>query len=230
MKVLALDCAADACSVALLLDGRLAGHRHQPMARDHAVALMPMVRTVLAQAAIEIADLDLLGVTVGPGSFTGLRVGLAAARGLSLAAGLPLIGVTTFEAVAHGARRIGSRRQQALPVMVALETKRRDLYIQCFDGSLTPLAPAAALMPEQAVAGAPASPFVVAGDAADRLVGALRAACIDGQSAAASPLPDALDVAMIAVERYRQRAPGTGVRAPAPFYLRPPLVAIAAGC
>ncbi|MCH7931874.1 MAG: tRNA (adenosine(37)-N6)-threonylcarbamoyltransferase complex dimerization subunit type 1 TsaB, partial [Proteobacteria bacterium] len=94
MNVLALDTATAACSVALWSDGTVLAQRFATMARGHAEALMPMVEAVMAEAGLAFADLDLVATTVGPGTFTGLRVGLAAARGLALAGGLPIVGVT----------------------------------------------------------------------------------------------------------------------------------------
>ena len=101
MKLLALDCAGLACSVALWRDGAIVAERTREMARGHAEALMPMLGEVMAAADERLDALDRLAVTVGPGSFTGIRVGLAAARGLALAIGCPLIGVGTLAALAE---------------------------------------------------------------------------------------------------------------------------------
>ena len=102
MRLLALDTATAACSVALWRDGAVLARRFEAMLRGQSEALMPMVGAVLAEAGCGFKDLDAIAVTVGPGAFTGLRIGLAAARGMALAAELPLIGVTTLEAVVHG--------------------------------------------------------------------------------------------------------------------------------
>ena len=111
MRLLALDTATSACSAALWQDGTVLARHLQPMARGQSEALLPMVAAVMAEAGLAFADLDLLAVTVGPGTFTGIRIGLAAARGLALATGLPLAGIATTEAVAGGhsvARASGS--------------------------------------------------------------------------------------------------------------------------
>src|SRR5215467_10709212 len=99
MKVLAFDCSGASCSAAVLIDDRPAAQRFAPMERGHAETLLPMIETVLREAGLTPAMLDLLAVTVGPGSFTGLRIGLAAGRGLALARALPAIGVPSFDAV-----------------------------------------------------------------------------------------------------------------------------------
>jgi len=132
-----------------------------------------MVEAVLAEAECGFGDLDAIAVTVGPGAFTGLRIGLAAARGMALAAGLPLVGVTTLEAVAHGV----PRAQTGSNLLVALDSKRDDLYVQPFDTALAPLAPPAALLPAAigaALARAvPPGRLGVVGDAADRALAAI---------------------------------------------------------
>ena len=124
--ILALDCSAAACSAALWRGGGLAAHRIAAMDRGHAEALMPMVERVMDMAASRYAELDLVAATVGPGSFTGLRIGLAAARGLALAAGVKALGVTSFAAIA-----------EALPdsdrgLAVAIDDRRGGVYWQEF--------------------------------------------------------------------------------------------------
>ncbi|MHA1569433.1 MAG: tRNA (adenosine(37)-N6)-threonylcarbamoyltransferase complex dimerization subunit type 1 TsaB, partial [Alphaproteobacteria bacterium] len=86
VKLLALDTATGACSVAIWHEGGVLRRRVAEMAHGHAEALMPMVREVMHAAGASFTDLDAFAVTVGPGAFTGLRIGLAAARGMALAA------------------------------------------------------------------------------------------------------------------------------------------------
>src|SRR6266702_3656731 len=102
MRILAIDTALEACSVAVFdTEGSSrARSRSLPMARGHAEALMPLIATVMSDARTEFDELDRIAVTVGPGSFTGLRVGVAAARGIALAAGKPVVGLTTLSAIA----------------------------------------------------------------------------------------------------------------------------------
>lgn len=216
MKVLAFDTAAAVCAVALLDGGRVVA-RERPMARGHAEALLPMVGEVLDAAGLGFADLDLLAVTVGPGAFTGLRVGLAAARGLRLATGLPCLGVSTLEALAATARRQTGCR---LPVLAVLDTRRGDVYAQVFAGDGTPAGAACAV----AIDGLPAllgdGGVCVAGDAADAAAAGLRAAGIAAEVAEiAAPAADI--VAALALARWqageRDEAP------PEPIYLRAPL-------
>src|SRR4051794_35793386 len=102
MLILAIDTALDACAAAVLDTdtSRLIARESQPMKRGHAEALMPLIARVMKESGVGFAALDRIAVTTGPGSFTGLRVGLSAARGLALAAGKPVVGLTTLSAYA----------------------------------------------------------------------------------------------------------------------------------
>lgn len=126
MRILALDTALGACSVALLEDGKLRARRYQERTRGHAEALMGLIGEVEDEAGLRSLDCDRLGVTVGPGTFTGLRVGLAAARGLALATGLPLVGITTLQAIAANAKSEEGK------VLAILDAKRGEVYSQLF--------------------------------------------------------------------------------------------------
>ena len=121
MKVLAFDTALGACSVAAWSEGEILAARHQRLERGHAEALMPMVEAVRAEAGLAYDEFDLIAVTVGPGTFTGLRIGLAAARGLALASGVALVGLTTLEVVAWG---IPEQVRGADPVLAVHDARR----------------------------------------------------------------------------------------------------------
>ncbi|MBI2235702.1 MAG: tRNA (adenosine(37)-N6)-threonylcarbamoyltransferase complex dimerization subunit type 1 TsaB [Magnetospirillum sp.] len=210
MIVLGLDTSTSACSAALWRAGTVLARRLEAMGRGQSEALMPMVQAVLAEAGATVGDLGLLAVTVGPGAFTGLRIGLAAARGLSLASGLPLAGVSTPEAVAAAVPR---SERDGRTLLVAVESRRDEVWVQAFAGdTLEPLSPVAALLPEQAAALIP-GPVVVAGDAAARVL-ALRP---DARIATSPGWPDAAVVAALAAERWGR---GTALP-PEPLYLRP---------
>jgi tRNA threonylcarbamoyladenosine biosynthesis protein TsaB len=216
MRILAFDTATSACSAALWRDGAVRARRFSAMERGQAESLMPMLEAVLAAAGSTYGDLDLVAVTVGPGAFTGLRIGLAAARGLALATGVPCLGVTTLEAVAHG---VAASERGAATLLVALDAKRADLYAQAFDGDMQPLADAVATLPGGLAALLPPGPVVVAGDAAAAAAAALADGGREAVLSAAPGVPDAASVAALAAARWR---PGMGVAPPSPLYLRPP--------
>ena len=131
MKILALDTAASACSVAIRIDGETVSRESEPMTYGQSEVLIPMLMGALAQAKLKVRDVDLIAVTRGPGAFTGLRIGLATARGLALASGVACCGVTTTEAIAEAAYDIEDTDKTLL---IALDSKRADIYVQVFRG------------------------------------------------------------------------------------------------
>ena len=226
MKILAIDTACSACSVALAADGEVVASDSAAMARGHAEALMPMIQSVMARAGAAFDALDLVAVTVGPGSFTGLRTGLAAARGIGLAQNIPVVGVTTLEAVAAAAAR--DPAAAALPVVVVLETRRTDLYVQLFDPSPSPVpmprSEILAVPPEAALRVIPETGALLAGDGVARLQAVVSAAMRGAiRHAEAACLPDAADVAAIALARAGTPLPAV------PLYIHPPAVRHPAG-
>ncbi len=178
---------------------------------------MPMVLGVLSASATGFDALDALAVTVGPGTYTGVRIGLATARGLRLAAAKPLVGVSTLAAVAWAAAGAASTDRT---IVVALETKRADLYVQTFAADLTALTQPAALLPGRAAAAVPNTPLLVAGDGAERLLAALLPG-IDAVTAPGAALPDAGDVAALAAHRIAGDPAVLQGPPPRPLYLRP---------
>jgi tRNA threonylcarbamoyladenosine biosynthesis protein TsaB len=137
MLVLAIDTALGACACCVLdvESGHLVASQSLPMARGHAEALMPVIAEVMAQAGVAFADLDRIAVTTGPGSFTGLRVGLSAARGIALAASKPVVGVTTL--TAYSAPYISETGRD--PVICAIDARHDQVYCQVVSGNGTPL-------------------------------------------------------------------------------------------
>ena len=210
MTVLAIDTSTSACSAAVLSQGRVLAHALRAMARGQSEALMPMVAEVMAEAGLGFDRLDLLAVTVGPGAFTGLRIGLAAARGLALATGLPLAGVSTPLAVAAA---VPDSERAGRTILAVIESRRDEAWVQAFDPDLVALGPVAALLPEQAAA-LVSGPLVVVGEGAGRVL-ALRP---DAIAATAPAWPDAVTVARLAAAQW----PAGQSLAPEPLYLRPP--------
>ncbi|WP_372397907.1 tRNA (adenosine(37)-N6)-threonylcarbamoyltransferase complex dimerization subunit type 1 TsaB [Azospirillum sp. HJ39] len=229
MKVLGLDTATSGCSAALWegaaedagqgRSARVTVRRSAPMARGQAEVLVPLAQEVLAEAGAGFADLDRIAVTVGPGAFTGLRIALAAARGIAVARDIPVVGITSFDAIAHG---VPETERAGRPLLVAVDSRRAEPFLQLYDGALAPLGdpamPDPAAIPGWLAALCPPGPLLLAGDAAAALA-PLLAGRAELALAAGDGLPDAAVVAAL------------GARRPAglpvdPFYLRPPDVTL----
>src|SRR6266403_490713 len=124
MIVLGLDTCLSSCSVAVLDGERVVASAREVMARGHQERLAPMARSVMAEAGLAFDRLERIAVTVGPGSFTGLRVGIAFAKGLALALDLPAVGIGTLEALAAETEGL---------VFPAIDARRGQLYLQAFE-------------------------------------------------------------------------------------------------
>jgi tRNA threonylcarbamoyladenosine biosynthesis protein TsaB len=223
--VLAIDTSAAACSAAVLDQARVHAQGSRVMERGHAEALLPMVEQVMAAAALDFRDLDLIAVTRGPGAFTGIRIGLAAARGLAFAAGKPCVGVETLSALAEPLLA----RDPGRPLLAVMDTKRGDFYAEIFGGGPPdhpPAGPSAVdaaglvrLVRALGPAGDRALPVI--GDAAETAVRALGEAGIAAEADLAQRTPDACAVGRLALSVWRA---GETVPLPQPLYLRPPQV------
>jgi tRNA threonylcarbamoyladenosine biosynthesis protein TsaB len=139
MRILAIDTALEACAAAVIdTEPGTVVAESLPMERGHAEALMPLLARVMQKADMPYSALDRIGVTTGPGSFTGLRVGIAAARGIALAAGKPAFGLTTLSAFA--APHIAA--DETSGVTVAIDARHQHVYLQVFaPGGRTAIAP-----------------------------------------------------------------------------------------
>ncbi len=207
--ILALDTAMQGCSVAVM-DTRSETFtaRTEPMQRGQSERLVPMIEDIIARAGITYADIGLVAVTVGPGAFTGLRIGLSTARAFGTALDCPVAGVTTLETLA---------RQYAIEnkgdVAVILETKREDFYVQFFNG----IRPAgdAICMDSGILATHPSMHGASIGDGVERLV-EVTGKAFRGQHIPGFILPDPCMVATIAWERHNA---GRSLSAE-PLYLR----------
>lgn len=201
--ILAVDTCLGACSAAVVEDGRVLAARSEPMERGHQERLATLVSEVMGEAAVGFDALERVGVTVGPGSFTGLRVGLAFAKGLGLALERPVVGVGTLEALAASACRTGS-------VAAVVDARREQVYLQPFrDGEA--LAEAEALTTVDAAARLEAlgGPWLLVGTG-----GALLAPRLTGVVLAPRIAPDPVVIAELA-----SAAPDGPVK---PVYLRAP--------
>jgi len=165
MRLLAIDTALAACSAAVFdTDGGIIASESEPMTRGHAEALMPMIARVMAKAGIKFDKLDRIAVTVGPGSFTGLRVGVSAARGLALAAGKPAVGVATTTALAAPYLAENDKK----PVLVVIDARNDQAYMQAFGEGARVLLPAQ-LGPLRALSTLSLGPMRLVGSAAKKV-------------------------------------------------------------
>lgn len=213
MKLLAIDTAADLCAVAVYdaSSGAILAEASEAIGKGHAERLMPMVETVLRQAATPIASIAKIAVAVGPGSFTGIRVGVATARGLALALGVPAVGVSTLEVLAaHACKSFPGR-----DVLAAIDARRGEIYVQRFDAAGHALDEPRATT-QEALAGDLMKmqlPPVVAGSGAPLLAAACGGTGIEiAGTAAAAPVAVLAHIGAL-------REPGAP---PVPLYLRAP--------
>jgi len=209
--ILAIDTCLDACSVAVRAGEVPLAVRSETMARGHQERLAPMVHEAMRDAGLDFSALRRIAVTVGPGSFTGLRVGLAFAKGLALALDIPCVGVGVLEALAAGATSGGAPLGF---VCAAIDAKRGQIYLQIFIDGRPVMAPDA-LEPDTAAArlaelwtGGPAG---LVGSGAPQLEGVLPGASINPRTS-----PDPLAIARLG------QAARTPIPPPRPLYLRAP--------
>jgi len=214
MRVLAIDTALEACSAAVLDTeyGGILASESLPMTRGHAEALMPLLKRVMNAAGMGYPDIDRIAVTTGPGSFTGLRVGIAAARGIALAADKPAVGLSTLSA--YAAHHMAA--DERLPVVAAIDARHDHVYLQVFGpGGSTLMAPRLAPLRE-AVQAASTAPACIVGSAAQAVAAALsptdaRPVTVDARAA-----PDIAWVARMGAVVPEPQSP------PKPQYLRAP--------
>jgi tRNA threonylcarbamoyladenosine biosynthesis protein TsaB len=202
--ILAIDCSTSACSAAVRKGGALLCVK-RASSRGQAEAMVPLIGEVLAESGLDWLEVQLIGVTVGPGSFTGLRIGLAAARALALARSIPIAGVATADLLAA---MVPAELYRQRRLMIAIDSKRDDLFIEA-QGEIR------ALTPEDALAWQ-SGPLLIAGDAAEQFRG------LRGDVEILPLLPDAAPLAELAERRWREGA----ALAAHPLYLRPPDVAL----
>ena len=207
MRILAFDCAGAQCAAAIVADGETLAERRIESDRGHAQLLMPLLVELVAEAGLRFGDLDRFAVTTGPGSFTGIRVALAAAHGLALGTGKPIIGITVFDIIAAQA----AAAAKVPRLLVAIDSRRAELFVQLFDATGVAESDPAMLAPEAVAGWAGPGPIMLAGDGA-----ALLAPCFP--AAVTADFPTLVDPAALA----RLAATRQAGQAPAPFYLRPP--------
>ena len=217
MNILALDTSLGACSAALL---RTFGaeqtifHRQQTMTRGHAEALMPMVAEVMGEGGVAPTDLDVIAATTGPGSFTGVRIAIAAARGLALVTRAKLFGTDSLTVMAKVARATEAFGKE--PFAVAIDARRSMLYVGLYDGEARKLQGPLLLTPDEVASRLPATLRRAVGSGGDILAQAAARRGLNVDASLVELQPDAATLAAIALESGEISAT---LR---PLYLRPP--------
>jgi tRNA threonylcarbamoyladenosine biosynthesis protein TsaB len=214
MLILAIDTALDACAAAVLDTNanKILAHESLPMKRGHAEALMPLIARVMKASGIAFDALDRIAATTGPGSFTGLRVGLSAARGIALAASKPVVGLTTL--TAYAAPVVSENGEH--PIISAIDARHDHVYFQVVSGDGGSLIkPKVAPISEALEASRFGAPHLV-GNAAKILADRWPKDAPPPFKVEPHPAPDIVWVAWLAA------AVDPAVATPRPFYLRAP--------
>ena len=237
--LLAIETAGSACSAAVARGGAVLAAERLRLRHGHAEVLFPMIERVMQEAGLAPAQLDAVAAAIGPGGFTGIRVGLAAAHGIALAVGARLVGISSFAAVAArvtdpplgapggtGCQASGGQASGCRALLVALDSRRADLYVQLFalDGAAPLAAPQALIadrLGEYVARLAGDARLLIAGDAAEAASAALGGHA--GIAIAGNSAPDAEGVLAAALHQLglddAADAPAGPVR---PLYLRLP--------
>lgn len=214
MLILAIDTALEACAAAVLdtNTGKVRASESQVMKRGHAEALMPLIARVMKDSGLPFAVIDRIAVTNGPGSFTGLRVGLSAARGIALAADKPVVGITTLSA--YAAPAVSETREQ--PVISAIDARHDQVYFQVVSGDGSSLIrPRVAPIAEALAASRFGAPHLV-GNAAHILADRWPSHAAPPFKVDSYPAPDIIWVAWLGAAVSPNTAPAR------PYYLRAP--------
>ncbi|WP_121063178.1 tRNA (adenosine(37)-N6)-threonylcarbamoyltransferase complex dimerization subunit type 1 TsaB [Chachezhania antarctica] len=211
-SILAFDTSAAHCAAALLCYDQIVASRYVPMTRGQAESLMPLLEEVMEEQAMPWDGLDAIGVGIGPGNFTGIRIAVSAARGLAMGLGIPAIGISAFDIL-----RGPTGPTDVAPQRVVLQSQRAGLYIQDYVNGrpAAPPQPGANGYAGWADVPAPDAGFAIVGRHATDIAARWAVKGID------ATLPDtgiADTIARIAATRLAQGGPATP---PAPLYLRP---------
>lgn len=217
MNILAFDTCYDACSVAAArgirsLTPSIAA-AFEPMASGHAERLMPMIEDVMGQIELSFKSLNIIAVTNGPGTFTGTRISVAAARALALATGAEIVAVSSLRLMAMNPvipAAVGRT------IAIATDARRGEVYLQVIDRhTLAAIAPPKVISIEEAATTLGTGPISIAGSGAEALVAEAQRRGCDARKVTQSLLPDAFDMLFAAMDEPR-------IASVEPIYMRPP--------
>jgi tRNA threonylcarbamoyladenosine biosynthesis protein TsaB len=219
MNVLAIDTCLGAVSAAVRWRSArgewLLREDYEERTTGHAERLFPMVAEVMEGAGLAFSAIDRIAVTVGPGTFTGVRVGIAAARGIALASGKPVIAITSLAAMAHRAHLLLGKEIADRRLLAVVDARRGMVYAQSFAGDGDAMGQPQLLTPEAAAKVFAGSPALVVGSGAAIVSEALKSSGMEADARLPNLQPHARSLAML--------APGLQpIDKVAPLYLRPP--------
>jgi tRNA threonylcarbamoyl adenosine modification protein YeaZ len=209
MKVLAVNTANAMVALALVENGKAVQSFESPETRDQGNLVIKHIREALAKAGWKFEDLGLLAVVTGPGSFTGIRIGLATMRGLAMAAQLPIIGISSFDMFAAP--------EKGRVNLIAVESWREELYFKGVDENGIEVIAPVNLAPEDFVKTLRKGNYVISGDAAAKLHEVLPGSSVSAYK------PTAADIARVGLRAFQEK----GAEKPVPFYLREADVTVA---
>lgn len=215
MKILAFDTCFVSCSAAVqsgVGQGARNAHLFELMEKGHSERIVPMIAEVLNKAGVTVSDIDSFAVTVGPGSFTGARTGIAVARALALATGKPVRGTSSLHVMAAGLRE----RHPVGAIAIAVSTRDGLVYFQAFDGPDTqPTTAPCVSLPRSALDALHGMAHMVAGSGAQLLV-----AAVDATRDRIEPIDEPVDAQARVLARITSHLPI--LTRPRPLYLREP--------
>jgi tRNA threonylcarbamoyladenosine biosynthesis protein TsaB len=213
MSVLAIDTAHAAVSACIMgADGVVRASETVPMTRGHSEVLLPLVERVRSAAGVEFADLSRVGCIVGPGSFTGIRIGISAARAIGLACGIPVIGVASLPALA--APLIGN--DSGYVIAAAIDAKHGQVYVQGFSAKGHSVLPPRIAKVRDAVRALGAGPIRLVGSGAAMMAIEAWSMGMEADVIADAASPEIAFVARLALLADPAQAPAR------PFYLKAP--------
>ncbi|HAR98162.1 MAG TPA: tRNA (adenosine(37)-N6)-threonylcarbamoyltransferase complex dimerization subunit type 1 TsaB [Syntrophus sp. (in: bacteria)] len=204
MRTLAIDTAGKSAGVSLAVDGQIRYEAFHHAGLNHSLVLLPAIEAACRHAGVALAEIDLFALTLGPGSFTGLRIAAGTVKGLALAAGKPVVGVSTLDALAYP---LPTGPDEVLCAM--LDAQREQVYAATYrdgeEGRRERIGPERVAGLDELVASLPNGPILFVGDGAERHRDALAARC-SARARFAGPLyrhVRAAAVALLGEERYR---------------------------
>jgi tRNA threonylcarbamoyl adenosine modification protein YeaZ len=212
MRLLAIDTALGACAACVMAGGEMVAREELAIERGHAEALLPLVERVMAASGAGFSAIERVAVTVGPGSFTGLRVGVSAARALGLALGVPVVGVSTL--AAYCAPMLG--REAGRMAAAAIDARHGMVYFQAFSAQGALITSARQVSIKDAVRQVGAGPVSLAGSGAGLVAQEAWAIGLDAVIVETRPAPDLAWVARLGALADPEAAPAR------PLYLRAP--------